>query len=304
MRRASWPFLAVAACFGPPVVKPQASYPTLEPDRRVEPPADPHAVNRPLHAVEDDHIRADVDFGDPSAVTSMVAKVDSGDFALPSNPNHRVAADADGVKRVTIHVGPGAAVTRSERAVALRATPQIDAGDPAIVRAAKQATAGARTDRERVAQLVGWVHSDMTYVKADESVASVVLARGSGDCTEFSLLFVALARASHIPAREVVGLAATEVDGASAFGFHAWAEVELDGHWVQVDPTWNESVADATHVLLHEGDADDCCAGMSQLRVAVIDLQRDNRLVGHADARQLARELPAYLRLRRPSRRK
>jgi transglutaminase-like putative cysteine protease len=295
----------VVACFEPPVVKPQASYPTLEPDRRVDPraPIDPYGTTRPLHAVEDDHIRADVDFGDPSAVVSMVTEVESRDFALPSNPNHRVAADASGRKRVTIHVGPGAAVTRSDRAVALRATSRIDARDPAIVRAAKQATTGARTDRERVAQLVSWVHSYMTYVRADESVASVVLARASGDCSEFSLLFVALARASRIPAREVVGLAATEIDGASAFGFHAWAEVELDGHWVQVDPTWNEPAADATHVMLHEGDADDCCTGMSELRVAVVDVQRDHRLVGHADARQLARELPAYLKLRRPSRR-
>jgi transglutaminase-like putative cysteine protease len=297
--------LAVAACFDLPV-KPQASYPTLEPDRRVDAraPIDPYGTNRPLHPVEDDHIRADVDFGDPSAVTSMVAEVESGSFALPSSPNHRIAADAAGAKRVTIHVGPGAAVTRSERAVALGATSRIDAADPAIVRAAKKAIAGARTDRERVAQLVSWVHAYMTYVKADESVASVVLARASGDCSEFSLLFVALARASRIPAREVVGLAATEVDGASAFGFHAWAEVELDGHWVQVDPTWNEPVADATHVMLHEGDADACCAGMLELRVAVVDLQHDSRLVGHADARQLAHELPAYLRLKRPSRRK
>jgi len=66
----------------------------------------------------------------------------------------------------------------------------------------------------------------------------------------------------------VVGLAATEVDNAPAFGFHAWAEVALDGHWVQVDPTWDEPVADATHVVLMEGDGDAWNEALGNLRLA------------------------------------
>jgi Transglutaminase-like superfamily len=144
-----------------------------------------------------------------------------------------------------------------------------------------------------------WTYQHMTYVRANESVASTVLARASGDCSEFSLLFVALSRAAGIPARRVVGLAATEADNAPAFGFHAWAEVALDGHWVQVDPTWNEPVADATHVVLMEGDGDAWGDALAGLQVAVVDLHRDPRLEDRGDARMLVRELPSYLVLLR-----
>ena len=284
----------------PAIRRPHAPYPTLEPDGRIGAvPIDPYGPEPVLamRGLVGDHVPSDVEFGDPSTVTKMVVKVKSA-YRLPSTPNHRVAVDHD-IQRVTIHVGPGTPVTRAESVDALRSTAMIDANELSIRRSAHQATSGLRTDRQRVAALVSWTHSYMTYEHADVTVASTVLARGRGDCSEFSLLFVALARATGIPARRVVGLAATEIDLASAFGFHAWAEVALDGHWVQVDPTWNEPVADATHLVLVEGDGDEWSKAVDDLHVAVVDLEHDKTFGRRADARQLTRELPAYLRLRR-----
>ncbi|MEO8845765.1 MAG: transglutaminase-like domain-containing protein [Kofleriaceae bacterium] len=273
------------------------SYPTLEPAGRIGAvPIDPYGPDPVLRGVVGDHVPSDVDFGDPGAVTKMLVDVKSS-AALPDHPHHHVVVEHD-IQHVTIEVGPGSAVTRSERAAALRATSGIDAGEPSIKRAARDATQGVRTDRAKVDALVAWTYQHMTYVHADETVASTVLSRGSGDCSEFSLLFVALSRAAGVPARRVVGLAATEVDNAPAFGFHAWAEVALDGHWVQVDPTWNETVADATHVELIEGDGEAWSDGLAGLRLAVVELERDARLVDHADARMLTRELPSYLVLK------
>jgi hypothetical protein len=271
-------------------------WPTLEPDGRIGAvPIDPYGPDPHMRGVVGDHVPSDVELGNPATVTKMVVDVKSS-LALPSTPNHKVAAD-HGIQHVTIEIGPGQPVSRADRAEALRPTSRIDANQPAIRRASHEAISGIRTDRLRVAALVSWTYAHMTYVHADETVASTVLARASGDCSEFSLLFVALARAAGIPARRVVGLAATEVDGQPAFGFHAWAEVALDGHWVQVDPTWNEPIADATHLMLMEGDGDTWSEAVDGLGIAVVDIKRDKTLEYHAEARLLTRELPAHLRL-------
>jgi hypothetical protein len=74
-----------------------------------------------------------------------------------------------------------------------------------------------------------------------------VLENKAGDCTEHSLLFVALARSAGVPAREVGGLAF--VGGSKPlFGWHAWAEIHDGKQWVTVDPTWHEVYIDATHI--------------------------------------------------------
>jgi hypothetical protein len=279
------------------------SFPTLEPDARIDPlrdahPIDPYGPDPVLRGVVGDHVPSEVALGDPGHVTKMLVDVKSS-HALPNNPNHRVVVGHDSdIQHVTIEVGPGKVVTPGERAEALRGTRTIDTDSPSIRQASHEATAGAEGDRMRVDALVTWTYEHIAYIHADETVASTVLTRGSGDCSEFSLLFVALARAAGIPARRVVGLAATEVDNAPAFGFHAWAEVALDGHWVQVDPTWNEPVADATHLLLMEGDGNAWEDALEGLRIGVVEIKRDPRLEYHADARMLTRELPSYLLLK------
>lgn len=261
-------------------------------------PVDPYASDDlPLHAVLGDHVPSDMELGDPGAVTAMVVRVSAGNYDLPTSPNHVVEREGL-IQRMTIHRSPGAHVTKAELADARRATDHFDLATASIVRAARDATSGARTDRARVDGLVRWVYTHITYELSDEEVASRVIESGHGDCSEMAMLFVALARASNLPARRVVGLAATRADGSSAFGFHAWAEVALDGHWVAVDPTWNEPLADATHVPLLEGDGDSWGQALPDFKMAVVDVTRDATLEGRADARQLVSELPSYLRLR------
>ncbi|OQB95532.1 MAG: Transglutaminase-like superfamily protein [Candidatus Hydrogenedentes bacterium ADurb.Bin101] len=79
-----------------------------------------------------------------------------------------------------------------------------------------------------------------------------VLESLEGDCTEHSVLFIGLARAVGLPAREVAGL--IYVEGSQpGFYFHQWATVWL-GEWVDVDPTFNQLPVDVTHIKLSEGD--------------------------------------------------
>lgn len=70
----------------------------------------------------------------------------------------------------------------------------------------------------------------------------------SAVCTEFTDLFIALARAADIPAREVNGFAYTQNDTLRPLSLlrdvlHAWPEYwdEATSHWVALDPTWENT---------------------------------------------------------------
>lgn len=75
-----------------------------------------------------------------------------------------------------------------------------------------------------------------------------VLHTMKGDCNEHTWLFTALARAAGIPARVCIGV--VYMDGA--FYYHAWPAVYL-GTWIEMDPTFGQVSADATHIYMVEG---------------------------------------------------
>jgi transglutaminase-like putative cysteine protease len=152
---------------------------------------------------------------------------------------------------------------------ALAATPALDLADPDLRALAAELSAGAGGPREVVARAVAWVHRELDKELAtDLSLASQVLARRAGDCTEHTLLFVALARAAGVPARELSGLVYLG-DEVGRFGWHAWAEVAIDGRWVMVDPTFGQPVADVGHLTLGVGDDSDWIMTLGSLALAV-----------------------------------
>ena len=59
-------------------------------------------------------------------------------------------------------------------------------------------------------------------------------------------------RAAGLPAREVAGLIYMAGAPPGCY-FHQWAKVWV-GRWIDVDPTFNQPFADATHIKLAEGD--------------------------------------------------
>lgn len=77
-----------------------------------------------------------------------------------------------------------------------------------------------------------------------------ILDNRIGDCTEHSQLFVTLARAAGLPAREVSGFVYGGNDQAPTLGGHAWVEVLIDGQWIGMDPTWNEIELNKSHVQI------------------------------------------------------
>jgi hypothetical protein len=128
----------------------------------------------------------------------------------------------------------------------------IQSDAPAIRAAARTAADGSTLLPAVVERLTSYVftHIRDEYVPA-YSNALEALESGRGDCTEHSVLFVGLARALGIPSRVAVGIAYWPPGGG--FGWHAWAEVWAQGRWYAVDPTWNQPIADATHIKLAGG---------------------------------------------------
>ena len=112
--------------------------------------------------------------------------------------------------------------------------------DDAVRRLAAAATRGHTTTVERARGIYDAVIRHMRYDKdtpgwgrGDVARACVV---GRGNCTDFHALFIAMARASGIPARFKIGAEVPTDPAHPVTGYHCWAEFYRAGRgWVPVD---------------------------------------------------------------------
>jgi transglutaminase-like putative cysteine protease len=115
----------------------------------------------------------------------------------------------------------------------------IQSGDPGIAATAAKLKSNSTNPYEIAKSYNDWVKEHMTYqlVKGLKG-AKFAYDNGYGECGDYSCLFVALCRASGIPARPVVGRWARSVKN----DWHVWAEFFLPGYgWVPADPTVEDS---------------------------------------------------------------
>ena len=125
----------------------------------------------------------------------------------------------------------------------LKSTAEIAANDANVKEQARQ-IAGEDRDAWSVARkLAEWTYKNLEWKLVAEASAGDTLATREADCSEFSQLYVAMARSLGLPARMVSGLAYS----GDSFGGHAWVEVWV-GKWVELDPTWGTEFVDATHI--------------------------------------------------------
>jgi transglutaminase-like putative cysteine protease len=154
-------------------------------------------------------------------------------------------------------------------------TPTVDSDAPAVAALAQEVAGdvkGRYAAALRLSELVNR-RLEKAYGSSNDR-ASDVLAAGKGDCTEHSVLLVALARALEIPARQVHGLVyARYADGKDALYWHAWAEVLSAGEWIAIDPTFGQPVADATHVALGTGTQVDTIGLLGALKVESVEVK-------------------------------
>ncbi len=125
--------------------------------------------------------------------------------------------------------------------------------DGIVLETAQRITAGAATDTEKVRAIYDWIvsscHREPSVPGCGPGDIVAVLSETSyaGKCADLNGLFVGLARASGVPARDIYGVRVAP----SAFGYkqlggspdklsgaqHCRAEVWLENHgWVAMDP--------------------------------------------------------------------
>ncbi|HEY8504227.1 MAG TPA: transglutaminase-like domain-containing protein, partial [Gemmataceae bacterium] len=160
---------------------------------------------------------------------------------------------------------------------ALAETTTYPLSHPRVRELAREAVGDAKTDREKVERLVKFVNGYITPSYTAEPLNLLKLIREKqGDCSEYALLFAALARAAGVPCREVGGLVYMG-DAEKAFGPHAWNEVVLDGKWVPVDASVPQAEIDPTHVRYGSAAGDgmlNLAASFAGMSFRVVEVKR------------------------------
>ena len=185
-----------------------------------------------------------------------------GDRLPPESARQKVQAESNGRVKLTLTRDPDLPThswpldkkyTSGAPKEFLESTPYLQSDSAEIIEISKRVVAPARDVAGAVQRLNEFVYRHVrdAYVPAFSN-ALEALKTGKGDCTEHSALFVAMARAVGIPARVVVGVGYWRP--GDGLGWHAWAEVFIDGRWYATDPTWGQTIADATHLQLAGGD--------------------------------------------------
>jgi len=159
-------------------------------------------------------------------------------------------------------------VTNPEVAAFVKATGEFASDNRNVIQQARE-IAGDDRDAWSVAQKLGdWTHKNLTWKSVARAGAAETLATREADCSEFSQLYVAMARSLGLPARIVSGLAYS----GNSFGGHAWVEVWV-GEWVEIDPTWGTDFVDATHIR-NQTSTLVTAAALNLLDVEIVETRR------------------------------
>lgn len=117
----------------------------------------------------------------------------------------------------------------------------IESDSPQIISTARSITGDEKNPYKNALRIFNFVITHMQYERQEEERGALwALKNGAGDCSEYSYLFVALCRASRIPARIQSGFAFNKVGETMRDG-HMWAEFYLENYgWIPVDATWGQ----------------------------------------------------------------
>lgn len=123
--------------------------------------------------------------------------------------------------------------------------------DPEIKEVAGEIVGEESNSWRAAKKIAEWVRKEITpnYDVGFASAKEIIKNR-QGDCSEYTVITVALCRAVGIPARAAVGI----MYGRGIFAYHMWAEVYvgrwigLDSKWLVVDEKSGQYYTDATHI--------------------------------------------------------
>lgn len=140
----------------------------------------------------------------------------------------------------------------------LRPTDFIDSESPAVQSFAKEAVQGATTDVDKAIKLYYAVRDGIYYdpyrieTTREAFKASVILGKGYGYCVAKAIVLAAACRAQGIACRlhfaDVRNHLTTErlkkIMQTDIFTYHGYNDLFLEGRWVKVTPTFNQSLCE------------------------------------------------------------
>ena len=142
----------------------------------------------------------------------------------------------------------------------LASTTFCQSDDPDVVEVAEAIVGDERNAWVAAKKIAEWVAYEMEpNYDVGFASATEILENREGDCSEHTVLMVALCRSVGIPARAAVGV----MYGEGIFAYHMWPEVYvgewvgLDAKWLAVDKRSGEYYTDATHIKLGDSALDE-----------------------------------------------
>ena len=140
-------------------------------------------------------------------------------------------------------VGPGGPVLSDEERQRYLAPAAFYSMDSEFMRdTAQRLTAGAESEHEKLQRIHDHIVNSIRYVRDGRwDPAAVVLARGTGSCSEYNYVLSGLCRLAGLPTRYVGGSSSGfEALPATDTVYHRWTEVFLTGvGWFPVDCSRN-----------------------------------------------------------------
>jgi transglutaminase-like putative cysteine protease len=120
---------------------------------------------------------------------------------------------------------------------------KLGMADPVLQAAAHEASGGEKNAYWVARKIYRFVQDKLHYeLSGGWSAAPEVLRRGSGSCSEYTFVMIALCRAVGLPARYQGSVVIRGDDASRDDVFHRWVEVYLPNYgWVPVDPSGGDS---------------------------------------------------------------
>ncbi len=111
--------------------------------------------------------------------------------------------------------------------------------DPYIQKSVKEA-AGKESNPYWIARnIFDYLREKLFYERTGGwDIAPTVLKRGSGSCSEYTFVYIAMCRAAGVPARYVGSVVVRGEEACFDYVYHRWVEIYLPGYeWIPVDPS-------------------------------------------------------------------
>lgn len=182
------------------------------------------------------------------------------DFTLQETANQKILSSEKTNSKIVMLLQTGRNTLHSgnDSGKYLKNTPFLNTDRDEI----KKTAAGFAHSKDPVKDISVFVYKHISDKKIGIPMlpAASILKQKAGDCTEHSILTVALLRSLNIPARAVTGLILTENFGGkkNVFVYHMWVEAFKKGKWEMIDSTRplnvypNRYIALAYHNLMTE----------------------------------------------------